>query len=107
MVVQYVHHPHLTLVSQEQPSGIDLPQVVGRRPFKALGGGPGPGTAEGHQVVAHQGSVDGRDRRRIDALAPELGPDAPGPPLGMVLSHPTDLLFDLGRHPLGLVQRLA
>jgi hypothetical protein len=63
--------------------------------------------AQGDQVVAHQGSVDRRDRWRVDALALELASDAPGPPLGVVLSHLGDLLFDVGRHPLGLVEGLA
>src|SRR5580698_9189575 len=73
MVVEDVHDPDLGLVGEEEPGGVDLPQIVGRGPLETLGGGPGPSAPRCHQVVARERTMDRRDRRRTDPLSAQLG----------------------------------
>jgi hypothetical protein len=102
MVVEDVHDPDLGLVGEEEPGGVDLPQIVGRGPLETLGGGPGPSPPRCHQVVARERTMDRRDRRRTDPLSAQLGADPPRPPLGVFFSEGADDRLDVGGHALGL-----
>ena len=91
MIVQSVHDADLGAVREVDLGRVDLPQVIGDLPLKALGGLRSLAGLVDHQVVAPEHLVDGGDGRRVDPCLAELGPDPPGSPPGMVLSHATDL----------------
>jgi hypothetical protein len=105
VVIQGIHHPDLGAIMKVDLGGVDLPQVVGNLPLEALCGLRSLLRLVGHQLVAPEGLVDGRDRRRVHPRAVELRSDPPGSPPGMILSHAADLHLqvevNLGRRPCG------
>jgi hypothetical protein len=96
VVVEGVHNPGLGAVLQMDLGGVDLPQIVGDLPLEALQGLGALLRLVGHQVVAPEGLVDGRDRRRGDPGALKLRSDPACSPPRMVLPELADLDLEVG-----------
>ena len=90
MIIDQIHHRSFGIVGTNDLGGVDLPQIVGDLPLKALVGLRAAPRLLSDQAIANQHLMDRGHRRRINPSTSQFGANPSRSPPGMILTHHTD-----------------